>query len=121
MHCVLNTRHGVKVLLDHLCALEKAASELKNDKQLHALFGGADKLKVRKFFRKGTKTVSEPGASQEITRQHFLTGKCNLLLTTSVAEEGPDFPACNTVIMMIGADNDISLKSEKAVCALMAK
>ena len=109
----LNTRHGVKVLLDHLCALEKAASESQNDKQLHALFGGADKLKVRKFVGKGTKTVSESGASQEITRQHFLTGECNLLLTTSVAEEGLDFPACNAVIMMNGADNDISLKQRE--------
>ena len=84
------TRHGVRILLDHLRALEKAASESNSDKQLNALFGGADKLKVKTFVGKGTKTISETGASQEITRQHFLKGECNLLLATSVAEEGTD-------------------------------
>ena len=39
----------------------------------------------------------------------FLEGKCNVLLATSVADEGLDFPSCNAVILMDGADNDISL------------
>lgn len=75
------------------------------------LFGRdvANKLVPRQFVGKGSRDLSETISSQEMTRQMFLQGKCNLLLTTSVADEGLDFPACNAVILMDGADNDISL------------
>ena len=75
------------------------------------LFGRdvANKLVPRQFVGKGSRDLSESISSQEMTRQMFLEGKCNLLLTTSVADEGLDFPACNAVVLMDGADNDISL------------
>jgi hypothetical protein len=69
---------------------ERGESEDKNDVQRCPLFSGPDKLKVRKFIGKGTRTLSETEASQEVTRQAFLKGECNLLLVTSVAEEGTD-------------------------------
>ena len=75
------------------------------------LFGRdlANKLIPRPFVGKGSRDLSESFQSQEMTRRMFLEGKCNLLLTTSVADEGLDFPACNAVVLMDGADNDISL------------
>lgn len=69
----------------------------------------ANKLMPRQFVGKGSRDLSESISSQEVTRQMFLEGSCNLLLTTSVADEGLDFPACNAVVLMDGADNDISL------------
>mmetsp|Transcript_27378 Transcript_27378/g.63619 ORF Transcript_27378/g.63619 Transcript_27378/m.63619 type:complete len:177 (-) Transcript_27378:40-570(-) len=38
---------------------------------------------------------------------------CNLLVTTSVAEEGLDFPQCNAVISADGISNDIGLVQRK--------
>jgi len=68
-----------------------------------------DWLVARQFVGQGSHDLSESIASQEQTRQMFLEGKCNVLLATSVADEGLDFPSCNAVILMDGADNDISL------------
>lgn len=119
------TRHGVKITLERMLAAAKegketmCVSESETGHQQEDLkvlrrrlfSGGAtEALKPRKFVGKGTRTLSETNSSQEVTRQAFLKGECNLLLATSVAEEGLDFPACNAVILMDGADHDIALK-----------
>ena len=117
------TRHGVKTMLDRMTSLEQMfscegdgnlptdqLSENASDEDvLRCLFSGEKKLRFRKFVGQGSRTISESLASQERTRQEFVEGKCNLLLATSIADEGLDFPACNTVILMNGADNDIAL------------
>ena len=42
--------------------------------------------------------------------EQFREGACNLLLCTSVGEEGLDFPACNVVICVDGVVSDITLR-----------
>jgi superfamily II DNA/RNA helicase len=117
------TRHGVKTMFDRMTSLERMfacegdgnlrtdrPSENASDEDvLRCHFSGEKRLRFRKFVGQGSCRVSENFASQERTRQQFLKGECNLLLATSIADEGLDFPACNTVILMNGADNDIAL------------
>ena len=45
---------------------------------------------------------------QEEVMESFQTGDCNLLIATSVAEEGLDVPACNLVIRFQHVSNEIS-------------
>ena len=46
--------------------------------------------------------------AQEEVMDSFRDGKCNLLIATSVAEEGLDVPACNLVIRFQHVSNEIS-------------
>ena len=46
--------------------------------------------------------------AQEEVMKSFQEGKCNLLVATSVAEEGLDVPACNLVIRFQHVSNEIA-------------
>jgi endoribonuclease Dicer len=61
----------------------------------------------------GTGDISETLSSQLETIQDFHTGRCNVVVATSVAEEGLDFPECNAVIRMDGADSNIALTQSR--------
>ena len=50
---------------------------------------------------------------QEETIENFRNGNCNLLVSTSVLEEGLDIPGCNVVIRFDGIKSLISFKQSK--------
>ena len=54
-----------------------------------------------------TGTGVTQGAQQEVM-DSFHSGECNLLVATSVAEEGLDVPACNLVIRFQHVSNEIA-------------
>ena len=47
-------------------------------------------------------------ADQEVAMNAFRSGECNILVATSVAEEGLDVPACNFVIRFQHVSNEIA-------------
>jgi len=49
-----------------------------------------------------------PLVEQEKVMASFHGGECNLLVATSVAEEGLDIPACNLVIRFQYVSNEIA-------------
>ena len=58
-------------------------------------------------YTKETRPVM-PQVEQEKVMASFHTGECNLLVATSVAEEGLDVPACNLVVRFQHVSNEIA-------------
>eukprot|EP00961_Rhodomonas_salina_P183860 2481975-Rhodomonas_salina.1 len=105
----LRTRQGVKATRKLLFEIaEGQCPELTH----HA---NAVKTHIRHqvMVGKGSKVLAESASSQLGTIIAFREKKFNLLLATSVAEEGMDFSKCNAVLRMDGAETDIALIQSK--------
>ena len=101
----VRTRHGVKQTL----RLLQGKHAHSGSDRLAALRRVLNRIRPRGLAGKGTRDVTESIASQRETVRLFREGVCNVLVATSVAEEGLDFPECNAVIRMEGADSDVAL------------
>jgi len=85
----VKTRQSVREILDRI----------RGDALLSAFF------RPEPFVGQVCMTIGE---QQEATLR-FRSGECNLLVATSVAEEGLDFPACNVVVRYSSASSHTAL------------
>eukprot|EP00961_Rhodomonas_salina_P245371 3315197-Rhodomonas_salina.3 len=103
------TRHGVKTVRNILtdvshgrrAGFEQYTEFIKT------------RIRPRTMVGTGTKQLSDNASHQLKTATAFRDKDFNLLLATSVAEEGMDFDKCNAVFRMDGADSDIALTQTK--------